>query len=345
MSRVTKRTIIVALSSAVDRAATAAVRLRQGRKEQGSRVDDEARVRLLRSVRDFYRGREAEIFARCEEIEPLATQAGPFVELRWPSRHAVLDDGVGRELDAHPDNRICHVRLRSRGRGRPVVVFVHGYLAGDFEFNERVWPLSRFDALGFDTALFTLPFHGRRAARDQKRSPPFPGRDPALTIEGFRQSIADLRGLIGWLRARGASSVGLVGMSLGGYTAALAATVEPELSFLVPVVPLACLADFAREQGNLPSGELGHRYEAALREAYSVVSPLERAPRIASGRTLVIGAQADRITQVSHARRLAHHFSAPLHTWPGGHLLQWGRSAAFDRLEDFLRGLRLNQRA
>jgi pimeloyl-ACP methyl ester carboxylesterase len=222
-----------------------------------------------------------------------------------------------------------------------VAVFVHGYLAGDFEFNERVWPLSRFDELGFDTVLFTLPFHGRRAPLELKRNPPFPGRDPMVTIEGFRQAVADLRGLIQWLRGRGASHVGLIGMSLGGYTAALTATVETELSFLVPVVPLACLADFAREQGNLPDGELGRRYEAALRKAYAAVSPLERPPRIESGRTLVVGAQADRITQVGHARRIAHHFSAPLHTWPGGHLLQWGRGEAFDRVEDFLRRLDL----
>jgi pimeloyl-ACP methyl ester carboxylesterase len=334
--------VIGALAAAVDRAATAAVRLsRQRSSAPNDPLDDEARIALLGAVRDLYASHASEVFCATGAISPLLTRVSDCWDLAWPSRHSVLDPRVGDELGLYPINRTCHVRLRTRGDGRPAVIFVHGYLAGDFDFNERVWPLARFDALGFDTALFTLPFHGRRAVPHLRRSPPFPGRDPAMTIEGFRQAVGDLRELIAWLRARGASSVGLVGMSLGGYTAALTATVEPDLAFLVPVIPLACLADFAREQGSLPRGALGLRYETALREAYRVVSPLEHAPRIEPRRTLVIGAQADRVTRVSHARRIAHHFSAPLHTWPGGHLVQWGRSEAFQRVEAFLRDLGL----
>jgi pimeloyl-ACP methyl ester carboxylesterase len=335
--------MIGALAAAVDRAATAAVRLSQGRSSAPSDPwDDEARIALLGAVRDQYATHASEVFSTAQAIEPLLTRGTDCFDMSWPSRHCVLDARVGDELGLYPVNSTCHVRLRARSSGRPAVIFVHGYLAGDFEFNERVWPLARFDALGFDTALFTLPFHGRRSVPHLRRSPPFPGRDPAMTIEGFRQAVGDLRELIAWLKAQGSSAVGLVGMSLGGYTAALTATVEPELAFLVPVIPLACLADFAREQGNLPRGAaLGLRYETALREAYRVVSPLARTPLIEPRRTLVIGAQADRITHVSHARRIAHHFSAPLHTWPGGHLVQWGRSEAFDRVEAFLRDLGL----
>ncbi len=54
-----------------------------------------------------------------------------------------------------------------------------------------------------------------------------------------------------WLRQEEHPEVGVMGMSLGGYTAALLATVESGLSFCVPVIPLASLADFAREQGQL----------------------------------------------------------------------------------------------
>ncbi len=178
-----------------------------------------------------------------------------------------------------------------------------------------------------------------------RREPPFPGRDPALTVEGFRQAVADLRDFVRFLRRdRGHRAVGLVGMSLGGYTAALTATVEPELDFLVPVIPLACLADFAREQDNLPPGaQRGSVFEEALRRTYREVSPLARPSLMGPGRTLVVGARADRITQVSHARRLAHHFSAPLHTWPGGHLLQWGRGEAFSRIEQLLASLELTR--
>src|SRR5690606_5962336 len=131
---------------------------------------------------------------------------------------------------------------------------IHGYLAGTYAVEERIWPLERLDRLGFDTALFTLPFHGLRAVTGTRSSPPFPGRAPAINIETFRQAVCDLRHLLGGLRRVGLRAVGLVGMWWGGYTAALAATVDPALAFLVAVIPLSCLVDFAVEQGQVPIG-------------------------------------------------------------------------------------------
>ncbi len=132
-----------------------------------------------------------------------------------------------------------------------------------------------------------------------------------------------------------------MGMSLGGYTASLLATIEPGLSFCVPVIPLASLADFAREQGELSdSPALQIEEHAQLERIYRVVSPLERRPLIAPSRTMVVAAKADRITPVGHARKLAAHFGSQLVAWHGGHLLQLGRNAAFRRVEMLLRELR-----
>ncbi len=76
-----------------------------------------------------------------------------------------------------------------------------------------------------------------------------------------------------------------------------------------------------------------------------MVSPLHRTPRIPGERMLVVGARADRITPVVHARRLAHHFGAPLESWHGGHLLQFGRSEKFRRIGRLLDDLALTNRA
>ena len=98
---------------------------------------------------------------------------------------------------------------------------------------------------------------------------------------------------------------------------------------------------FAREQGELGAAPEAEAEEHALLERiYRVVSPLERRPLIASSRTLVVAAKADRITPVGHARKLAVHFGSPLVSWHGGHLLQLGRNAAFRRVEALLRELR-----
>ncbi len=255
-----------------------------------------------------------------------------FSDLRWSSGYQPYLRDFGVRYLATEQNRTAHARLFTGPRPRPVAVVVHGYMSGAYGIEQRLWPLAELSERGFDVALFVLPFHALRADRLRGLVPAFPGSDPRMAIEGFRQAVWDLRGLLRWLAARGHPYAGLFGMSLGAYTAALTATIEPELAFLVPVVPLASLADFSLEQGYLSAPPEEHRVEHALLEQlYSPVSPLARAPRIEPSRVVVIAARADRVTPISHARKLARHFRSPLVSMPGGHLLQLGRGSAFER--------------
>ena len=123
------------------------------------------------------------------------------------------------------------------------------------------------------------------------------------------------------------------------------ATVEAELAFAIPIIPLASLADFARDQGRLGSGahETGIQHRA-LDAAHRVVSPLARVPLVPGERMLVVAARADRITPPAHARRIAHHFGAPLESWHGGHLLQFGRAEKFRRIGRLLDELGVTNR-
>ena len=59
----------------------------------------------------------------------------------------------------------------------------------------------------------------------------FPSANLVRTNEAFGQAVFDLRALAAYLRANGAPSVGAIGMSLGGYTTALWASVDPTLAF------------------------------------------------------------------------------------------------------------------
>jgi hypothetical protein len=132
-----------------------------------------------------------------------------------------------------------------------------------------------------------------------------------------------------------------MGMSLGGYTSALTATIEPSLSFAVPVIPLACLADFARDSGRLgppPGSSIEHE---ALSGVYQPISPLARPGLLPKERMLIVGAQGDAITPMRHAERLAAHFEAPLVSFAGGHLMQLGVREAWRKVKGFWRGLDL----
>jgi len=321
----------------LDRAVTLAVAQRHA---QGTAHADDAQLlsRAERAVADYGHLALGDYFSEPCAIEPVVTHNGraDHATVSWPSSHQPLCQKVGADYKCHTPNHQAVVRLFTRERPRPIAILVHGYMGGSFAVEQRIWPMARLDAWGFDVALFTLPFHGVRAATGAV--PLFPQSDIGFNLEGFRQSVGDLRDLVHWLRRRGHAQVGVMGMSLGGYVAALTATLEPELDFLIPVVPLACLVDFAREQGRFPRGAANaHVYEKALKRVYRLVSPLSRPSQIAPDRVLVLAGKFDRITPPRHARSLAHHFSAPLEAWGGGHLLQFGRAKSLQRVGTLLR--------
>jgi pimeloyl-ACP methyl ester carboxylesterase len=167
------------------------------------------------------------------------------------------------------------------------------------------------------------------------------------TNEAFGQAIADLRALIAHLRAtRGAPAVGVMGMSLGGYTTALLATIDPELAFAIPIIPAADMAELMWGHG--ADSPQRRRAEAVgvdlalLREVFRVHAPLERALRIAPERCMIVAGRGDRITTPQQAEALHRHWGAPaLHWFPGGHLAQIGRGDAFRAIRRHLRALGL----
>ena len=276
----------------------------------------------------FFRA-PAPIVLRSVVRAPAGGRGDEVVDAFWESAYTPYCEEISDRYLAHGPNRTAAARLFLHGgEPRPVALLLHGYGCGQWALEERFWPISWLFERGLDVALPVLPFHAVRARRVGR--PVFPSSDPRVTIEGFRQSVHDLRALIRHLRGRGAPAVGVLGMSLGGYTGSLLATVERDLGFVIPMIPLASIADFARASGRLVgTGEEQLLQYEAIEAAYRVVSPLSRPPRIERDHVLVIGAAADRITPIQHAHRLAAHFEVSLEIFPGGHLLQFGRGEAF----------------
>jgi pimeloyl-ACP methyl ester carboxylesterase len=334
----------------VDRAATLAVQARNNARRTASIAppSGDQRAQLLKGFAELYPATLSdEFFLPVRAISPVArVSPNEFgvphaFDLSWDSDYQPFIAGMRERYERTTENQAASVRMFCAEEKRPVALLIHGYMAGNYQVEARLWPVQRFLRSGYDVAFFTLPFHGVRANPARRGAPEFPGADPRFSNEGFRQVIGDLRNFMAWLREQGHPEIGVMGMSLGGYTAALLATVQDDLAFCVPVIPLASLADFAREQGELSAAPEAEAQEHALLERiYRVVSPVDRRPRIAPARTLVVAAKADRITPVAHARKLAAHFGAPLVSWHGGHLLQLGRNAAFRRVEALLRELR-----
>jgi len=261
---------------------------------------------------------------RCESIRFESRPPFAFPEA---FATAVRDDG-GR-------NRATRTYLwRAGGRGRPAVICIHGYRGGFPPLDGRAFGVSSLAGAGLDVALATLPLHGARAPRGTSSGQLFLN-DPLRTIEAVVQGVSDLRRLARWLRAEGAPSVGVTGMSLGGYMTALLASIEPELEFAVPVIPVASFADILWQRAGMRGEHADARAAgidlALLRRLFSPHCPLSHRPLIAPNRRLIVAGEADRIVPPEHAAALAAHWQAPIEWFPGGHLTQLGRGRAFAR--------------
>ncbi|HTA15962.1 MAG TPA: hypothetical protein VK781_13985 [Solirubrobacteraceae bacterium] len=345
------RRIIGSAAATVDRAVVAALQIANRKVRRGPEaLSHGERISTLALIRDAYSTPALIEHPDAFFPAPPAASALPVreqylrrlswgahaAELSWPSAFEPFQPSVRDAYLVHTANRTASARLYGHGRGRPAVILVHGYMGGQWSVEERVWPVRWMNRHDLDVAVVLLPFHGVRASR-QAGAPPFPGADPRFTNEGFRQAVADIRVLISILRSRGAPSVGMMGMSLGGYTTALMATLERDLAFAVPIIPLSSVADFARDQGRLGTGERADVQHAALEAANRVVSPLARPSLVPKERMLVIGAEADQVTPIRYAERLAAHFDAPLLRLPGGHVLQAWRTPAFRAVRAMLK--------
>jgi predicted alpha/beta hydrolase family esterase len=332
------RRVLSAAAGAVDRAVVVALHARGARdRAQAESMSHDERMVALEAIHRSYADGHRDFFAPAAAIDPTLREVRAGVwDASWPSTFTPYLPDVADKYLARVENRTARARLfLGAASGRPALIAVHGYLGGHWVMEEAAWPIAWLRRLGLDVALPVLPFHGLRAGA-RRGAPPFPSADPRMTNEGFRQAAADILALARLLRDRGAPKVGVIGMSLGGYTSALLATVADTLDFVVPIIPLASVADFARDQGRLGDGDESDAQHAALESANWIVSPLARPLAIPRERALVVAAENDQITPTSHARRIASHFDCELVTVPGGHLVQLGRREGFGAIARML---------
>lgn len=326
--------LAAAVGGLVDGAILGAMRLRFDRRAPRPLEDRRA---LLHDVITFYQGVGERMFAApaaaaatSEERRGRLPGGGEVVDLAWPSGYEPAWGPVRAHYLSFAANRRACARLFRHGDGpRPLMVLLHGYRGGQFFVEERAFPVRWLYGLGLDVALFTLPFHALRGAGV---TPVWPSANPARTNEGFAQAIFDLRALV---RRLAPPKLAVAGMSLGGYTTALLATVEP-LDFACPMIPVASFPDLFWAHGAGRPERLRAEREGItrqmLRDAMAVHTPLLRPPTVPAARMLVVSAAGDRIAPPEHAERLAAHFGCEELRFAGGHVLQLGRGDAFRAL-------------
>jgi hypothetical protein len=247
---------------------------------------------------------------------------GRFRRLRFESGYEPHPDEPGRArwLSYHATRTAYAWLLEHPGPSRPWVVCVPGYRMGhplvDFTGFRVHWLHRR---LGVNVAIPVMPLHGPRSA-GSRGGDGFLRGDFVDTVHAQAQAVWDVRRIVAWLRREGAPAVGAHGVSLGGYTAALLAALEP-LDCVIAGIPTTDFVDLIR--AHMPRvayrmlERLGVDFES-LERMLRVVSPLAMPPLVPHERRFVYAGAADRLAPPDHALALWRHWDRPTLTWYEG---------------------------
>lgn len=209
------------------------------------------------------------------------------------------------------------------GRKAPGVVVLH-ILGGDF-------PLSRLfcNALaqrGCAALFVKMPYYGPRRVPGVSRR--MISADPAETVAGMRQAILDIRRARAWLEAQEEvddEQLGVFGISLGGITAALAATAEPRFTKVCPMLAGGDIAKVAWESPEL--ARVRREWEAkgqdrdAIYKLLVTIDPVTYAANVKGREILMLNAVRDEIIPRSCTDSLWEAFGRPRIVWyNAGHI-------------------------
>jgi pimeloyl-ACP methyl ester carboxylesterase len=321
--------------------------LRRSGREHREAVRFYARLAQNRNAEEMFPSPPRDVEVRVQPLGRLrwAPSVLTAEAVSFKSPYRVRYAKVRSAYEARKRNSVARaMHWRHDDGPRPTIIVVHGFTGSPYWFNSGFFSLPWVYGHGCDVMIVTLPFHGRR----NDRGAPYSGSGLfsggiATLNEAMFQSICDLRVIVDYLRRSGVGNVGITGLSLGGYLAALMAAAEPRLHVAIPNAPvtdLAALIDSWFPAGHLV--KLAMRASGIPREdhvaAMSVHSPLSYPVRLPRDHLYIIGGLADRLAPPEQSARLWEHWGGPrIHWFPGSHILHVGRATYLREMGRFLR--------
>ncbi|MEI9894829.1 MAG: hypothetical protein WDN28_13330 [Chthoniobacter sp.] len=204
----------------------------------------------------------------------------------------------------------------------PTVFLLHALMSAS-DRGYRRWA-ARFNAAGWSACFVHLPYHYSRVPRGRRNGELAITADLVRNAEGLRQSVAELRQLMAWLRGKGVSEFGLWGCSYGGWIGALLASVEQDFRFVALLEPIVDV-DHAIWQS--PTGTALRRelHRAGIEpelpaQHFPLTSPLQGQPLCGADRVLLAAGEFDTIARAVDVTGLqARWAGATMITEPQGH--------------------------
>ncbi|KAA0086594.1 alpha/beta hydrolase [Mycolicibacterium sp. P9-64] len=349
MTDVGLRTAIASLVGAamLPKIATAAIR------PMNARAEREA----LRFYADLGAAHDPELSfpAPSEPPRVSSRQANPVAEwiakgrvhnIKFKSSFSAINPAMREQRAGYERNNVVRAQHWVHDDGpHPTLCVIHGFMGSAYLANGLFFSLPWFYRSGYDVLLYTLPFHGARA----EKFSPFSGY--GYFADGFggfseamAQAVHDFRSVLDYLEYTGVDRVALTGISLGGYTSALLASVDDRIQAVMPNVPVVKVEDLLDTW--FPANrifQLANRVTGTDREMSAAASmyhsPLNYQPLVPKDRRLIITGLGDRLAPPEQAEKLWEHWDrCALHWFPGNHVLHVSQPDYLRRMTRFMSG-------
>jgi pimeloyl-ACP methyl ester carboxylesterase len=269
---------------------------------------------------------------------------GTVDNISFPSSFRAINPALLKRWSVWESNNIVHAQHWRHADGpHPTLCVIHGFMGSSYLVNGRFFTLPWYYRSGYDVLMYTLPFHGPRA----EKCSPFSGFGYfAGGLGGFAEAMAqavhDFRSIIDYLRHTGVDRIALTGISLGGYTSALVASVDDRLEAVIPNCPVVTPATMFEEW--FPANKLvglGLRLSKIARDelaaGLSYHCPLNYRPLVPKNRRMIITGLGDRMATPGQAVLLWQHWDrCALHWFPGSHVLHVSQLDYLRRMTPFL---------
>jgi dienelactone hydrolase len=255
-----------------------------------------------------------------------------YEHLSVASEYAPHPEEPGRERWlGYAPNATAHAwLLRHSDPARPWLICIHGYRMGHAAMDLPALRAAELrERFGLNVLLPVLPLHGPRRIGPLSGDGFF-GADVVDMVHAEAQAMWDLRRWLGWIRSQGGGRIGVHGLSLGGYNAALLACLDADLACVVAGIPATDLAGLVWRHGPEHilriAEERGFERDRAER-VLRVVSPLALSPLVPAERRWIYGGNADQLVPADHVQRLIAHWGGSRTLWYEGAHLGFGLHA------------------
>ena len=227
-------------------------------------------------------------------------------------------------VTSQPNNNTVHCEFfcPTQAGKKPAVVVLH-IMGGDFDLSRLF--CRALASNGVAGLFMIMPHYGPR------KQPGSPARmisfDPQETVRGMTQAILDVRQAAAWLAAQDeidANQLGVMGISLGGITSALAASLEPRFTKACLILAGGDMGEVAWTSTELAGARESWKKTGGSKEslfaALKVIDPVTYARPVAGRKILMLNARQDEVVPPACTEALWRAFGRPeIIWWDAGH--------------------------